>query len=144
MNTLHILHLQFVLHSDLSLDIVCIDEPMASLDEKTRILTIELPRDIRGPQSVRFLARDPSTDKDKHVEFHATMLSGPPSQPKTQWYKDGDESRSPYFPAETSVEVWATVLAVPQGDPNAAKVYHGRRNVVVTPQGGGDLRLFNG
>ncbi len=140
MTTLHILSLQLDLHSDLSLDIVC-DDPLATLDDLTRILAIDLPRNPRGKQSVRFVVRDPGAQDGTH--FYATLQSRPPSRTLTQWHKDGDMSRSPYIPADTTIEVWATVLAIPPGDPKATRVYHGRRNVKIATQGGGDLGILN-
>ena len=140
MTTLHILSLQLDLHADLSLDIVC-DDPLATLDDLTGILTIDLPRNPRGKQSVRFVVRDPAAHDGAH--FYATLQSRTPPKPLTQWHKDDDASRSPYIPAETTVEVWATVLVIPPRDPNAAKVYHGRRNVKIATQGGGDLGILN-
>lgn len=141
MTTLHILPLQLNLHSDLSLSIAC-DDPFATLDEMTGILTIDLPRSRRGKQSVRFMVRDPAAHADTQF-FCATLQSRIPLRPLMQWHKDDDVSRSPYIPADTTIEVWATVLAIPAGDPKAAKVYHGRRNVKIATQGGGDLGILN-
>ena len=140
MTTLHILPLQLDLHSDISLSILC-DDPLATLDEQTGILTIDLPRSPRGKQSVRFMVRDPAAHDCTH--FYATFQSRTPPKPLTQWHKEGDLSRSPYIPADTTIEMWVTVLAIPAGDPKAAKVYHGRRNVKIATQGGGDLGILN-
>ncbi len=139
MTTLHILPLQLDLHADLGIAILC-DDPLANLDEMTRILTIDLPRNPRGKQSVRFVVRDPAPHDG--FTFHATLQSRAAGKPMTQWHKDGDLSRSPYIPAGTTVEVWATVLALPPGDPSAAKVYRGKRNVSIDTQGGGDLSIL--
>lgn len=138
MTTLHILTLQLQLRPDLGVDIVC-DDPLASLDTLTGILTIELLRNKRGPQSVRFVVRDPAPRDDCY--FYATMLSGPSRDSLVHWYKDGNVSRSPYIPAESTIEVWTSVLAQPP-NPTAAKAYHGRRNVKIATQGGGDLNLL--
>jgi hypothetical protein len=139
MTTLHILPLQLELHPNLRLDIVC-DDPFATVDAQTGILTIDLPRSPRGRQSVRFVVHDPSVHDGTH--FHVTLQSAPPLAPLTQWHKTGTVSRSPYIPADTTIEVWATVLAIPDGDPAAAKVYHGKRNVKIATQGGGDLGIL--
>lgn len=140
MTTLHIFSLQLDLHADLGIDIAC-DDPLASLDGMTRILTIDLPRNPRGKQSVRFAVHDPAP-RDGFT-FHATLQSRIAGKPMMQWHKEGDLTRSPYIPAGTTVEVWATVLAIPPGDPAAAKVYRGRRNVTVDTQGGGGLGTLN-
>lgn len=140
MTTLHILPLQLILRPDLGIDIVC-DDPLASLDALTVILTIDLPRSPRGRQSVRFVVHDPAAHHD--TQFYATLQSRTPPRPLTQWHKDGAVSRSPYIPAGTTVEVWATVLAIPHDDPTAAKVYHGKRNVKIATQGGGDLGILD-
>lgn len=141
MTTQHILPLQLELRPDLRVDIVC-DDPLASIDPRTGILTVDLPRNPRGHQSVRFVVHDPSADND--IRFYATLQSGPPLAPLIQWYKDGAVSRSPYTAADTTIEVWVTVLAIPDDDPTAAKVYHGKRNVKVATQGGGDLGILRG
>lgn len=139
MTTLYVLPLQLRLLPDLGIDIVC-DDPLASIDAMTGILTINLPRDPRGPQSVRFTVRDPGFRDDCY--FYATMLSGTSRDNLVHWYKDGDTSRSPYIAADTTIEVWASVLSQPP-DPEAARVYRGRRNVKIATQGGGDIGLLN-
>lgn len=140
MTTLHILPLQLNLRADHRIDIVC-DDPFASLDGMTGILTIELARSPRGKQSVRFVVRDPVTHAG--TRFHATLQSRTPHGHLAQWHKDGDMSRSPYVPAGDTIEVWATVLAIPDSDPQGAGVYHGRRNVKIATQGGGDLKILD-
>ena len=139
MTTLHIIHLQLNLHADFSVEIVC-DDPLASIDAKTGILTINLPRSPRGSQNVRFVVRDPAVRGDCY--FYATMLSGRSRDALVHWHKDGDVSRSPYIAADTTLEIWASVLAQPP-DPADVRAYHGRRNTKIATQGGGDLSALN-
>lgn len=139
MTTLYTLQLQLQLHSDLGIDIVC-DHPLATIDHYTKILTINLPRNPHGRQSVRFEVLDPAPQDDR--VFYAALFSGTSYERLVSWSKVGNLSRSPDIPAGSAVEIWATVLSVPP-DPTEAKPYHGRRNVKIATQGGGDFTGLN-
>lgn len=139
MSTLYTLQLQLQLRPDLGIDIVC-DHPLATIDNFTRILTISLPRNPHGRQSVRFEVLDPAPEADS--VFYAALFSGASHERLISWSKVGNLSRSPDIPAGSSVEIWATVLAVPP-NPDEAKPYHGRRNVKIATQGGGDFAGLN-
>lgn len=140
MNTarLHILPLHLQLRPDLGIDILC-DDPLASLDPLTGILTIDLPRSRCDAQALRLMVRDPEPRNDCY--FYATALSGRTRERLAHWSKDGDVWRSPDIPADTAIEVWVSVLALPPNTADA-KAYHGRRNVKIATQGGGDLDLL--
>ena len=137
MTTLHIIPLQLTLGSDLTCSLVC-DDPRASYNPATGLLTINLRVDSRFPnpsqQSVRFVVRDPSPTDTK---YYATLHSGYNADNLVHWQKDEDVSRSPYISAESTVEIWSTILAIP-ADPKAGKGFHGRNKAKVTYQGGGD------
>jgi hypothetical protein len=142
-NTLHILPLQLTLRADLGVDIVC-DDPLAHLDDATGILTINLPSDRRNPRrgqdGVLFVVVDlPPFDGTVH---YVSMYSGPADDALGLWEHDAGASRSAGIGAPAAIVIWAVVLAIPEGEPGAAKVYNGRRNVKVDYQGGGDLTIF--
>lgn len=143
MTTLHIIPLQLNLNTDLSVSLVC-DDPRASYNSSTGVLTINLLTDRSNPyptqQSVRFVVRDPSPTDTK---YYATLYSGYNADNLVQWNKEGDVSRSPYVPAESLVEVWSTVLAIP-ADPKAGKVYKGRSKVKIATKGAGDEIAIEG
>lgn len=143
MNILEILPLQLSLRPDLGVDIVC-DDPCACLDEATGILTISLPVARKSPkpgkEAVPLVVNDLAPFGGFH--YYVSMYSGAGADELVAWKRDGKASRSPDLGAPAVVEVWATVLAVPQGNPAGARVYKGRRNVKVDYQGGGDVNLF--
>lgn len=138
MTTLHVFPLQLKLTADLGVEIVC-DDPLAHIDRATGTLTISLPVERRklrpGHEDVRFVARAPSA---AGIYNYVSMLSGSSADRLVVWWHEGGVVRSPHVTAPSLLEIWATVLAIPDGDPTAARVYKGRRNVKIDYQGGGD------
>jgi len=137
MTTLHIIPLQLSLRADGKSSLVC-DDPRASYNARTGILTINISNDPANPhpaqQSVRFVVRDPAPTDTK---FYATLHSGYNAENLVQWHKDGDVSRSPYIPIGSTVEIWSVLLAIPQ-DPRAGKAYQNRDKVSIAGKGAGD------
>jgi len=137
MTTLHIIPLQITLRNDGTCSLVC-DDPRATYETATGTLTINLVIDRNNPypsqQSVRFVVRDPSPTDTK---YYATLYSGYNAENLVQWNKDGDVSRSPYIPMDTTVEAWTTVLAIP-ADPKAGKLFKGRDKLKIAGKGAGD------
>lgn len=137
MTTLHIIPLHIKFRTDNTCTLVC-DDPRASYEPRTGMLTINLVVDKNNPvpaqQSVRFVVRDPAATDTK---YYATLHSGYNADNLVQWQKEGDVSRSPYIPVDSTVEIWTTVLAIP-GDPAAAKVPMGVNKSKVIIKGGGD------
>lgn len=143
MTTLHIIPLQINVRADGISALAC-DDPRASYDARTGTLTINILTDPNNPypaqQSVRFVVRDPSSTD---IKYYATLHSGYNADNMVQWHKDGDVSRSPYIPSGNTVEVWSTVLAIPD-DPKAGKVYQNRNKLKIATKGAGDEIAIEG